>query len=69
LGIIAQAAKNVAVMYAGKVVESSTVENIFDHPLHPYTQGVDRIHAGKMRNFFGSGKLSQNYPRQCSQPI
>jgi oligopeptide/dipeptide ABC transporter ATP-binding protein len=40
LGIIAQAAKNVAVMYAGKVVESSTVENIFDHPLHPYTQGL-----------------------------
>jgi oligopeptide/dipeptide ABC transporter ATP-binding protein len=40
LGIIAQAAKNVAVMYAGKIVESSNVENIFDHPLHPYTQGL-----------------------------
>ncbi len=40
LGIIAQAAKNVAVMYAGKVVESSTVENIFAHPFHPYTQGL-----------------------------
>jgi oligopeptide/dipeptide ABC transporter ATP-binding protein len=40
LGIIAQAAKNVAVMYAGKIVENSTVENIFDHPLHPYTRGL-----------------------------
>ena len=40
LGIIAQAARHVAVMYAGKIVESSTVENIFDHPLHPYTRGL-----------------------------
>jgi peptide/nickel transport system ATP-binding protein len=40
LGIIAQAAKNVAVMYAGKIVENSTVENIFDRPLHPYTRGL-----------------------------
>jgi peptide/nickel transport system ATP-binding protein/oligopeptide transport system ATP-binding protein len=40
LGIIAQAAKNVAVMYAGKIVENSTVENIFDHPFHPYTRGL-----------------------------
>lgn len=40
LGIVAQAANNVAVMYAGKIVENSTVENIFDHPLHPYTQGL-----------------------------
>jgi oligopeptide/dipeptide ABC transporter ATP-binding protein len=40
LGIIAQAARHVAVMYAGKIVENSTVENIFDHPLHPYTQGL-----------------------------
>jgi peptide/nickel transport system ATP-binding protein/oligopeptide transport system ATP-binding protein len=40
LGIIAQAAKHVAVMYAGKIVENSTVENIFDHPFHPYTRGL-----------------------------
>ena len=40
LGIIAKAAKNVAVMYAGKIVENSTVENIFDRQLHPYTRGL-----------------------------
>ncbi|KUG21801.1 oligopeptide transport atp-binding protein oppd [hydrocarbon metagenome] len=40
LGVIAQAAEKVAVMYAGKIVESSTVENIFENPLHPYTQGL-----------------------------
>lgn len=40
LGVIAQAAQNVAVMYAGKIVESSGVDTIFANPLHPYTQGL-----------------------------
>jgi peptide/nickel transport system ATP-binding protein/oligopeptide transport system ATP-binding protein len=40
LGVIAQAAQKVAVMYAGKVVESAAVETIFSNPLHPYTQGL-----------------------------
>lgn len=46
LGIIAQAAQKIAVMYAGKIVESSSVEEIFAKPLHPYTQGlIDSIPA------------------------
>ena len=40
LGVVAQAAQKVAVMYAGKIVESSAVEAIFANPLHPYTQGL-----------------------------
>ena len=40
LGVIAQAAEKVAVMYAGKIVESSTVGTVFKNPLHPYTQGL-----------------------------
>jgi oligopeptide/dipeptide ABC transporter ATP-binding protein len=40
LGVVAQAAQKVAVMYAGKVVENSTVETIFANPSHPYTQGL-----------------------------
>lgn len=40
LGVVAQAAQKVAVMYAGKIVESSSVESLFAHPLHPYTQGL-----------------------------
>ena len=40
LGVVAQAAEKVAVMYAGKIVEYSTVENLFAKPLHPYTQGL-----------------------------
>ncbi|MCX5849016.1 MAG: ABC transporter ATP-binding protein [Deltaproteobacteria bacterium] len=40
LGVIAQAAEKVAVMYAGKIVESASVEAMFANPLHPYTQGL-----------------------------
>ena len=40
LGIIAEAAQFAAVMYAGKVVEYSAVENLFSNPFHPYTVGL-----------------------------
>ena len=40
LCVIAQAAQKVAVMYAGKMVESGAAEEIFANPLHPYTQGL-----------------------------
>lgn len=40
LGVIAEMADNVAVMYAGRIVEQSDVQNLFDSPLHPYTQGL-----------------------------
>jgi peptide/nickel transport system ATP-binding protein/oligopeptide transport system ATP-binding protein len=47
LGIVAQSADNVAVMYAGKIVEKSPVDEIFARPLHPYTQGlIDSLPAG-----------------------
>jgi len=40
LGIVAQFAQRVAVMYAGKVVEEAPVETLFDAPAHPYTRGL-----------------------------
>ncbi|HXN58099.1 MAG TPA: ABC transporter ATP-binding protein, partial [Candidatus Angelobacter sp.] len=40
LGVIAEMAEEVAVMYAGKLVEYGTVDQIFDTPMHPYTQGL-----------------------------
>ena len=40
LGVVAEVADRVAVMYCGKIVESGTVEEIFEKPLHPYTEGL-----------------------------
>jgi len=39
LGVIAQMSHRVAVMYAGKIVEVGLAEDIFERPVHPYTQG------------------------------
>jgi len=40
MGVIAEMAQKVAVMYAGVVMEEATVGDLFDEPLHPYTQGL-----------------------------
>ncbi len=63
LGVIAEMADYVVVMYAGRIVEKGTVEEIFAHPSHPYTMGlmaskpvvgkqVDRLYSipGKVPN-------------------
>jgi peptide/nickel transport system ATP-binding protein len=40
LGVVAQTAQRVIVMYAGKKVEEASVEALFENPLHPYTRGL-----------------------------
>jgi len=40
MGVIAETADRVMVMYAGRVVEQAPVARLFDHPLHPYTRGL-----------------------------
>jgi oligopeptide/dipeptide ABC transporter ATP-binding protein len=40
LGVVAEIADWVAVMYAGQIVEQASVTNLFEQPLHPYTQGL-----------------------------
>jgi oligopeptide/dipeptide ABC transporter ATP-binding protein len=40
LGVVAQMAARVVVMYAGQVVEEARVAELFEHPFHPYTQGL-----------------------------
>jgi len=53
LGVIAEMAQNVCVMYAGVVMESANVRTLFSEPLHPYTRGLltsiprADLHAGK----------------------
>jgi peptide/nickel transport system ATP-binding protein len=42
MGVVAEVAQRVVVMYAGKVVEEAPVERLFGNPAHPYTQGLIR---------------------------
>ncbi|NLX22625.1 MAG: ABC transporter ATP-binding protein [Phycisphaerae bacterium] len=42
LGVVAEMADEVCVMYASKIVERASAEELFAHPLHPYTQGLFR---------------------------
>lgn len=42
LGVVAEVADRVCVMYTGKIVEESSVEEIFNDPKHPYTKGLLR---------------------------
>ena len=40
LGVVAKMCDEVAVMYAGRIVESGTLEDVFDNTMHPYTEGL-----------------------------
>jgi peptide/nickel transport system ATP-binding protein/oligopeptide transport system ATP-binding protein len=40
MGVIAETADRVLVMYAGRVIEEAPVAQVFDHPIHPYTRGL-----------------------------
>ena len=50
LGVVAELAEQVLVMYAGRVVEEAPVIDLFHHPLHPYTKGLMRSIPGRASN-------------------
>ncbi|HEX4130259.1 MAG TPA: ABC transporter ATP-binding protein [Pirellulales bacterium] len=71
LGVVAEMADDVVVMYAGKVVERAEVRPLFARPLHPYTQGlfsslvrVDR-HQDRLQAIEGSVPAPTNFPTGC----
>lgn len=71
LGIIAENTSQVAVMYAGKLVEYATTKGLFDNPLHPYTEGLLRsvprlgTKEGKKKRL---SVISGNVPNLLSLP-
>lgn len=71
LGVVAELADRVLVMYAGQVVEESTIVELFDNPLHPYTQGllnsVPKIEEEQERlsSIGGNVPSPDNFPKGC----
>ncbi|MCX7878835.1 MAG: ABC transporter ATP-binding protein [Ignavibacteria bacterium] len=71
LGVIAEVTNRVAVMYASKVVEYSTSEEIFYNPKHPYTLGllssIPKLNKGQGRlsTIEGNVPAATNYPQGC----
>ncbi len=65
LGIVARVAHRVSVMYAGEVVESAPVEQLFAHPSHPYTRGLLACVPipGKVRRDEALGSIPGVVPR------
>jgi oligopeptide/dipeptide ABC transporter ATP-binding protein len=72
LGVVAENADVVAVMYAGRVVECATVEQLFEHPRHPYTRGLLRSvprlgsAAGRLETIEGTVPNPGNFPAGCA---
>lgn len=71
LGVVAEVADRVVVMYAGKVVEESSVENLFISPQHPYTEGLlkclPRVDEKfeRLNTIEGYVPSPQDYPEGC----
>jgi peptide/nickel transport system ATP-binding protein len=49
LGVVAETCQRVIVMYAGRIIEQTTVKDLFDYPLHPYTKGLMRSMPDRRR--------------------
>jgi peptide/nickel transport system ATP-binding protein len=69
MGVVAQIADRVAVMYAGKIAELGTVNDIFESPLHPYSQGligsIPRQGGHRVDGLPGEAPSPWNYPSGC----
>lgn len=73
LGVVSNIADNIAVMYAGKIVEYGKAEDIFEYPSHPYTWGVmqsippeDISNKEPLKPILGSPPDLLNPPKGCA---
>lgn len=65
LGVIAEMADYVVVMYAGRIIEKGTASEIFHHPAHPYTQGLQKSKP----TMKSSGDTLFNIPGNVPNPV
>lgn len=72
LGIISELCRNVAVMYAGAIIEYGSVKEVFTNPMHPYTKGllgaIPTLDDQKERLVAIPGEVANPYhlPKGCS---
>lgn len=72
LGVVAETADKVIVMYCGKIVEKGSVQEIFEKPLHPYTEGliksIPKITDTKEKLYMIEGSVPNpaNLPKGCA---
>jgi peptide/nickel transport system ATP-binding protein len=72
LGVVAQFAKDVQVMYAGKIVEEADVVTLFKNPLHPYTRALLQAlprpghRAERLASIPGTVPSPLQYPQGCA---
>lgn len=71
LGVVAELCDRVIVMYAGRIIEESSVEALFENPQHPYTRGlIDSIpkigkHKDRLYSIPGNVPSPANMPQGC----
>lgn len=68
LGVVAEMCDRVIVMYAGRIVEEGDVLDIFDHPQHPYTQGLIQSVPKLRQNKERLDSIPGNVPDLASMP-
>jgi oligopeptide/dipeptide ABC transporter ATP-binding protein len=70
LGVVAQVADRVMVMYAGRIVEEGPTQEVLRHPRHPYTEGLlraaPRLERGKITPIPGTVPALGELPRGCA---
>jgi oligopeptide/dipeptide ABC transporter ATP-binding protein len=72
LGVVAEQAQDVAIMYAGRIVERAPVAEVFERPLHPYTQALLRAmpalgrHSERLETIPGQVPSLGHLPSGCA---
>jgi len=72
LGVVAETADRVAIMYAGSIVETGTIEDVLGNPVHPYTLGLlnsrpqTQKRGRQLRPIYGSPPNLAYIPRGCA---
>jgi oligopeptide/dipeptide ABC transporter ATP-binding protein len=72
LGVVAEQADEVAIMYAGRIVERAAVDDLFARPLHPYTQALLRsmpvlgVHRDRLETIKGQVPSLTRLPSGCA---